>query len=58
MIDIQLRFFGLVAQPGHAPQPALDERHVDVLQPLPVDGLGPGHLEPVEQADGSQVHKS
>ena len=46
---------GLVSEAGNATEPALDQGQIDPLQPVPVGGIRPGHLEPVEQAEGSRV---
>ena len=48
---------GLIPEPGNATEPALDQRQIDPLQPVPVGGVRPGHLEPIEQAEGGRVHE-
>lgn len=48
---------GLIAEAGNAPEPALDHGQVDALQPVPVGGIRPGGLEPVEQANRGRVHE-
>ena len=47
---------GLVAQSGDAAKPATDQRKIDLLQAPPVRCTRPGHLQAVEQAEGSRVH--
>jgi hypothetical protein len=39
---------GFVAKAGNATEPPLDEGKLDVLKPVPVGGVRPGHLEPIQ----------
>ncbi len=47
----------LIPEPGNATEPALDEGQIDALQPVPVGGIRPRHLEPIQQAEGSRLHE-
>ena len=47
---------GLGIEPGHAAQPVADQGQVDRLEPVPVRRLGPGPLEPIQQAEGGRAH--
>ena len=54
--DLLRQVVGLNAQSGNSAQPSADQRQVDALQPVPVGGVRPGRLEPIEQADGGWGH--
>ena len=55
--DFLTQVLDLVAESRNPPQPAANQRQVDVLQPAPLGGVRLGRAEAVKQAKGGCVHE-